>query len=207
MTDIFIAPKNRGEDRSPVLSYSESARALSVFCKNPKGVSFQTQKHNELIILFLRAHLITNVSWLVLSLILITLPIIALIFLPKLGINFSASSQTIRFTGVYIFFYCLIVFSYVFINFLHWFYNIFLVTTERIVDVDYSDIVMHNIASTNLNHIEDVNYTQSGFIPTLFNYGNLFVQTAGNERNFEALSISKPREATHIIGNLIGKTK
>ena len=82
-----------------------------------------------------------------------------------------------------------------------------MVTSERIVDIDYSDIVVHNIAVTSLSHVQDVNYTQSGFIPTFFNFGDLFVQTAGNERNFEALSIPKPREATHIIGDLIGKTK
>mgnify|MGYP001611990973 FL=1 len=80
-----------------------------------------------------------------------------------------------------------------------------MVTTERIVDIDYSDIVVHNIAVTSLTHVQDVNYTQSGFIPTFFNYGDLFVQTAGNEKNFEAMSIPKPREATHIIGDLTGK--
>lgn len=202
MKDIFVAPKH-----IPVLSYSEDVKAFSAFCKNPKGVSFQTQKHDESIILFLRAHFITNLAWIIVSLILIILPIIILFFLPRLGVNFLSSSQATRFTGVYITFYGLIVFSYIFINFLHWFYNVFLVTTERVVDIDYSDIVVHNIAVTNLDHIEDVNYTQSGFIPTIFNYGNLFVQTAGNEKNFEALSIPKPRTATHIIGDLIGKTK
>jgi hypothetical protein len=73
-----------------------------------------------------------------------------------------------------------------------------------LIDIDYSDIVIHNIAVTSLTHAQDVNYTQSGFIPTFFNYGDLFIQTAGDERNFEAVSIPKPREATHIIGDLTG---
>ena len=63
------------------------------------------------------------------------------------------------------------------------------------------------MAITKLTHIVDVSYTQSGFAKSLFNYGDVFVQTAGTEKNFEALSVPKPREATHIIGDLIGKGK
>ncbi len=200
MADIFVAPKH-----ITVPNDSEDMHAFSSFCQNPKGVRFQTQKSHETIILFLRSHFITNVSWIALSFILIALPIIILIFLPNFGIDFLSSETLIRFTTIYVLFYYLMVFSYVFISFLHWFYNVFIVTSERVVDIDYSDIVVHNIAITNLVQIEDVHYTQSGFIPTLFNYGDLFAQTAGEMENFEALSIPKPREATHIIGDLIGK--
>ena len=199
MKDIFVAPKP-----SPVPG-RQNMKILSTFCQNPQGVRFQTQKATESIILFLRSHFITNISWIVISLILIFIPILLFSLLPSLGINPLSSPIVSRFVGVYVFLYYLLIFSYIFISFLHWFYNVFIVTTERIVDIDYSDIVVHNIAVTSLHHVQDVNYTQSGFIPTFFNYGDLFVQTAGDERNFEAYSIPKPREATHIIGELTGK--
>jgi len=207
MNDIFVAPKKDNSKKTAISFQSDlnDMNSFSAFSQNPKGVTFQTQKLHESIILFLRAHFITNVSWILIGLILIALPIIILTVLPTFGIDFLFSTSAIRFTTVYTLFYYLIVFSYIFISFLHWFYNVFIVTTERVVDIDYSDIVVHNIAVTSLTHVQDVNYTQSGFIPTFFNYGDLFVQTAGNERNFEALSIPKPREATHIIGDLTGK--
>lgn len=198
MTDLFVAPKQNIEPHMNI---------LSSFCQNPKGVSFQTQKEKEIIILFLRSHFITNLSWIIFAVILICLPPIVTLFLPLFKIDFLSSPAAARFIAIYVLFYYLIIFSYVFISFLHWFYNVFIVTSERVVDIDYSDIVVHNIAITNLSHIEDVNYTQSGFISTLFNYGNVFVQTAGTERNFEALSVPKPREATHIIGDLLEKEK
>lgn len=203
MGDIFVAPKKHIKDPSDAMDMS----TFSSFCQNPKGVRFQTQKEKEIIILFLRSHLITNISWLIFTVILIIIPLIIILSLPILQIDFLSSAAAARFTTIYVLFYYLIVFSYVFISFLHWFYNVFIVSSERIVDIDYSDIVIHNIAVTNLNHVEDVNYTQSGFIPSFFNYGDLHVQTAGNEKNFEALSVPKPREATHIIGDLIGKGK
>lgn len=197
MADIFVAPKK--ENTKIHMNF------LSTFCHNPEGVQFQTQKTNETIILFLRSHFATNISWIILTVILIVLPILAIILLPIFRIDFFSSQIIVRFTIIYIIFYYLMVFSYIFVSFLHWFYNVFIVTSERVVDIDYSDIVVHNIAVTSLSHVQDVNYTQSGFIPTFFNYGDLFVQTAGNEMNFEAYSIPKPREATHIIGDLTGK--
>lgn len=202
MKDIFVAPKHLPAKSGPGIVHS--VNILSTFCKNPKEISFQTQKPGESIILFLRAHLITNISWIAMSLIAMVIPIIVLVLLQNFG-EFLSNPAISRFILVYVLFYYLLVFSYIFISFLVWFYNVFIVTTERVVDIDYSDIVVHNIAITNLNNVEDANYTQSGFIPTLFNYGHLYAQTAGNEKNFEALSIPKPREATHIIGDLLGK--
>jgi len=197
MTDVFVAPK-KGRNFNDV-------GFLSSFCKDPKGVHFQTQKTNEVIILFLRSHFVVNISWIIFSLLLLLLPILVLTLLSNFGLDFLSSPISNRFITMFTLFYYLMLFSYVFISFLHWFYNVFIVTSERIVDIDYSDIVIHNIAVTSLTHVQDVNYTQSGFIPTFFNYGDLFVQTAGNEKNFEAMSIPKPREATHIIGDLTGK--
>lgn len=204
MTDIFIAPKRNEKEEIKNKSTEPFIHALSSFYQNPKGVSFQTQKEKESIILFLRSHFIVNLSWILIALILAVLPLIALTFSSSLGLNFLSSQPANRFTVVFTLFYYLLVFSYMFISFLHWFYNVFIVTSERIVDIDYSNIVVHNIAVASLSHIQDVNYTQSGFIPTFFNYGTLDVQTAGNEANFEALSVPKPREATHIVGDLTG---
>jgi len=200
MKDIFVATKH-----DPPAGGEPHMSVFSSFCHHPKGVSFQTQKDEESIILFLRSHILTNLSWITISFVLIVLPVIILTFLSNFGLDFLSTPAANRFTAVFVLFYYLLVFSFVFVNFLHWFYNVFIVTSERVVDIDYSDVVVHNIAVTDLSHIEDVNYTQSGFIPTFFHYGNLFVQTAGNERNFEAFSVPKPREATHIIGDLTEK--
>jgi len=196
MKDIFVAPKQN----------KPHSHTFSTFSHYPKDVSFQTQKENESIILFLRSHLITNLSWIFIASILIMLPLIILILLSSFELDFLSTPAAGRFTVVFTLLYYLLIFSYVFLSFLRWFYNVFIVTSQRVVDIDYSDIVIHNIALTNLTHVQDVNYTQSGFIPTFFNYGDLFIQTAGDERNFEALSVPKPREATHIIGDLTGKS-
>ncbi len=195
MNDIFVAPKKN--------IHPSHAHLFSTFCENPLDVWFKDQKPDEKILLFLRRHFITNLPWIATSIVLLFLPLLFPLIRPFLNLNLPFASVSLMI--ILFIFYYLIVFSYVLTQFMHWFYNIFIVTQERIIDIDYSHIVIHNMATTKLSHIQDVSYTQGGFIRSLFNFGDLFAQTAGTESNFEALAIPKPRKATKIIGDLIGK--
>jgi hypothetical protein len=192
---------------SPKAGSSNVERHMNAFAsyfQNPTNISFQDQHKDESIILFLRPHYLTNFPWVLLTIFLVLLPVIIAIFFPMLKVDFLSSPMITHFAAVYILLYYLIVFSYAFICFLTWFYNIFIVTPNRIVDINYSDIVIHDVSETKLNQIEDVRYDQAGFIPTLFNYGNLYAQTAAERENFEANSVPRPKEATDIIADLIG---
>ncbi len=216
MPDIFIGndkPKqekiNTAPKKTPIklntMSSGKVPHILAAFCQNPAGVTFKNQDQDEVILLFLRAHFITNISWILTVFFLLIAPfIVSLVFhVTDIGSLFSFMSG--RMNTIVLFFYYLLVFSYFFINFITWFYNIFLVTQKKIVDIDYSDIVYHNLAITNLNLVQDVNFTQSGFFPSLFDYGDLFLETAAKNKNFEAKSVPQPDVAANIIGDLIGK--
>lgn len=215
MTDIFIAPKrkegsqksfsDRPSHSSPI--EHKKVNIFSTFSEKPKGISFQSQGREEEILLFLRAHIITNFSWVFASLLLLILPVILFAILPNFGINLFVSLNIARYTMLYLIFYYSLIFSYILTNFIHWFYNVFIVTTEQVVDVDYSNIVIHYMAVTGLNHVQDAKYSQTGFIATFFDFGNIFVQTAGTEPNFEESAIPKPKEATQIIGDVISKRR
>ncbi|HLC15428.1 MAG TPA: hypothetical protein VJL89_04295 [Thermodesulfovibrionia bacterium] len=203
MPDIFVKPNNFNKEALPS-SDSNRVRMFSAFITNPLGVSFVEQEPDEKVLLFLRRHFITNVPWIFITIVLIFIPLILFAFRINLQI-LEALSLPIRFTVVFTILYYLIVFSYTFINFITWFYNVLIITQKRIVDVDYSDIVIHNIAFTKLTHVQEVNYTQAGFIRSFFNFGDVFIQTAGPEINLEGLSVPQPRRAAQIIANLIGR--
>lgn len=194
MADVFVSTKKENH-----------IHALSSFCQNPLGFSFQNQEKDEKILLFLRRHPITNISWLIPSLLLLALPLFLSIFTPLERLFFTPFIIPKNYLTVLLIFYYLFVFNYMFISFISWFYNIGIVTQKRVVDIDYSDIVHRYISFTKLNLIEDVTYRQTGFIRSLFNFGDVFVQTAGTHSNFEFLSVPQPSYATHIIQELIGK--
>lgn len=205
MTDIFTRGISEKQGRLVDSMPSEQVRMFSSFCINPIGVSFVQQEPDEKIILFLRRHFATNAPWIAITSILVVIPVFLLIF--RIGFQMSdIFNIPIRYIVVFAIFYYLIVFSYAFVNFITWFYNVLLVTEKRIVDIDYSDIVIHNIAFTKLNLVQDVNYTQAGFIRSFFNYGDVFIQTAGTaETHFEGLSVPQPRRAAQIIVDLLGR--
>ena len=54
-----------------------------------------------------------------------------------------------------------------------------------------------------VSKIEDVTYKRSGFFGTMFNYGDVYIQTAGAEPNIEFLSIPKPGEVAQLITKLM----
>ncbi|MDP3987915.1 MAG: hypothetical protein Q8P80_02115 [Candidatus Levybacteria bacterium] len=207
MPDIFV-PNNNDITPAPTNANKPQRhiRHLASFCENPLGVSFENQDPDENILLFLRKHLVTNIPWIFVSLLLIILPFVFSIINSQITfIDLSQIPQKI--IVVFLIFYYLIVFNYIFINFITWFYTISLVTNKRVVDIDFSDLVYHNVAATKLSLIQDVDYTQVGFIRTFFNYGDVFVQTAGEKPNFDFLAASQPTKVVYIIENLIGKRR
>jgi len=186
MPDLFI-PKT---EKAPVSSQTSKVEPailktdigktflmpLAAFARMPDGVHFALQEDDETILLFLRRHIITNVPWIVSAIILILFPLlINQVLLLTSGSPFTLPQNL---GAVLLLFYYLAVFAFVLINFMTWFYNITIVTDSRVIDIDYSEIVYQNVAQTKLVQIEDVSYTQTGFIRSLFDYGDMFVQTA-----------------------------
>ncbi len=54
------------------------------------------------------------------------------------------------------------------------------VTSERIIDIDQKGIFLREVNEMPIENIEDVSYKQNGFWGTVFNFGNVIIQTAGS---------------------------
>lgn len=179
--------------------------ALSSFCVLPKNVSFQAQNSDEQIILLLRPHIITNLGWFLTTLLAILVPLAAYTLFPDLSSYISAIPS--RFFPVITIVYFLGLALYVLSHLIAWFYNIFLVTNQRVVDIDYDNVMYQDIAITKLQEIEDVHYTQSGFFASLFNYGDIDIQTEANKPNFEAEKVPNPSYAANLMASYIEKER
>lgn len=177
--------------------------ALASFCENPGAITFETQEPDEKILLFLRRHFITNTLWILTTIIFVFLPFIINFLFVKTQFSIAFIPEGI--VTVIIAFYYVIVFAYALTSFLTWFYNISFVTNKRVVDVDFSDLVYKNIAATKLNLVQDVSYTQVGVIRSIFDYGDVLVQTAGTMDNFDFTAVPHPEKVVEIVENLIGR--
>lgn len=198
MPDIFIDTNKTNNEKSngeikkshsstncPLKKFDKNQKKssksfLSAFYSYPVGVKFETQEDTEEIILLLRRHVVTNLLWIIISIILIFAPAAIFPFL-----NFLLPfSVPLNFQIVGIIIWYGLVGSFIFMNFLSWYFNVYIVTNERVVDVDFYNLTYKKIASAQLNRVQDVTIRSGGVIRTLFNFADVYIQTAGTEPNF-----------------------
>lgn len=171
-----------------------SHNALHSFCIRPK-VTFDNQDPDEEIILVLRAHPITQLPWIINSAILFTLLVL---------FNFSflttyITSAQLLYINIFIF---IMILSYMFFNFLSYFFNVGIVTNKRVLDFDYYVIIYKEFTEAKLARVEDITAKSGGYFASLFNFGDVFIQTAGTEANIEFLKVARPQDVVDIINGL-----
>lgn len=169
---------------------------LSSLMHFPSNTTIAHQETEERILLIIRRHFSTNLSWIVVTILLLLLPP----FVTALQQQFDFSLfLPPSFLLVLILLYYLVVFGFAFINFFSWFYNLGVVTTLRVIDVDAPSILSQTVSSSFLPEIVDVSYSQKGILQGLFNFGDVHVQTEALRENFEFLSVPQPSKISDII--------
>lgn len=155
------------------------------------SITFDTQNDNENIIILVRKAFVTNIGWIIRAIIMVLIPI--LIYPSILAAGFDPSDYLdsaliiLIIFGWYLFTYTISV-----MEVYRWYYNVLMVTNERLIDIDFNPMFRRRISEANLENIEDVTETIPNFLGNIFNYGNLEIQTAAEKREFEFLSAPRP---------------
>lgn len=173
-----------------------SRHLLAALAYKPKEISFETQRKKEEIILLMRRHWITNLGWLLFTFLLIFLPL----FFPSFPL-FQILPTRFKLIAIPIWY--LLAFAFFLENFLNWYFNVYLLTSERIVDIDFYSLIYKEISDARIEKIQDVTYSMGGLIRTLFNYGDILVQTAAERTVFEFEAIPKPAWVVQKINEVI----
>jgi len=87
------------------------------------------------------------------------------------------------------------------------YYNILVVTDERIIEISQRGIFHREENELTFDQIEDVSCRVKGFLNTVFDVGTLELQSAGATRIFEIKFVPKPRLVAEIIHDLANQTK
>ncbi|MBI2335032.1 PH domain-containing protein [Candidatus Daviesbacteria bacterium] len=170
---------------------------FSAYVENPQNCRFEGQDPDEKILLLLRAHPIVNLAWIIPALLLFFLPF----FLPKifslLNLNLLALPQTFKI--VFLIINYLLILTIAFEGFLHWYFNVYIVTDKNVVDVDFHSILFKNIDVAPLRNIEDTSSSMGGILRSIFHYGDVLIQTAGTSRNIDLESVPRPHHVADFI--------
>jgi membrane protein YdbS with pleckstrin-like domain len=156
---------------------------------------FITQQEDEDIVLLLRAHPITNIPWILVAIIMLILPG----FLMSTGM-FANVHDPFLLIGRMTWY--LMTLMFIMEKILYWYYSVFIITNERIVDIDFYNLMFRVVTYANLNHIEEPASVTGGFIRSLFRYGDIWVTTASEKPSVEGLGIPYPDKVVEIISRL-----
>ncbi len=166
--------------------------SLSSFLARPKVFTFETREDDEEIILVLRRHWFSNLGWILTALAMFIIPI----FVPVLSI-FSFFQD--HFTGILYMFWYLITFAFAFEQFLSWYFNVFILTEERVVDVDFFNLLYKKVSEAKIDMIQDVTSSQIGTPQTIFNFGKVVIQTAGEINQIVLDNIPNPNLVLKVL--------
>lgn len=149
-------------------------------------VTFDSLNKDEVVFILIRRHVIKNTYWIVRALIMSFIPL-AFIFIANIlggeGVlqKFApAEGWLIIFIGWYMITLAMAVYSY-----LSWFYNVWIITSERVIDIDFMPLIGRKISETALENVQDVTEMSAFFLASAFNFGNMRLQTAGEQMRFE----------------------
>lgn len=162
----------------------------------PKGLNFHGKEQGEEVVLVIRAHWIIYLPQILLILLVLALPWIAV------GISNTILDNVPVFLSFLLTAF-LIALSIAVSSILKWYYNVSIITDQRVIDLDFPNIMAHSMSEAQLEKIEDVTHKQLGILGSFFDVGSVYIQTAGTAQNIEFTNVPRPRDIQDILIDML----
>lgn len=176
--------------------------ALSAFIKNPSNIGYDGEDSDEKILYVIRRSHLTNILWILGLAIMSVIPFIVDPYISNLQVGGEVLVGT-QFIFMLTLFWYLVIFGLFLFNFFNWFFNVYIISTKKIVDFDFFGLTYKNISETTLQNVQDVTAKISGPIHMIFNIGDVFIQTAAEHREFDFALVDDPGKLRDIISDLV----
>lgn len=169
-------------------------RARHIFFKIPGGYH-----DNEILLVFLRRHWFVMFVYAIFFVFLMVLPIAIYMLIPASLVGLFTGTV---WEGVLVMFvgsYYLIMWLFFFAALVDYYLDVWIVTSERIIDIQQISLFRHIVAEQRIIRVQDVTSSVRGIFPTLLNYGNVNIQTAGEQERFIFEQVPNPERVKKII--------
>ncbi len=157
------------------------------------------KKSYEKIVYLLRRDTITFIPAILLLLILLAVEA-GLYFLlktlfPAVFVNNIGRAVIYLVSGLY----TLSVWLFFFTSFVNYWLDMWIVTNDRLIDIRQDGLFARTVAELDLYRVQDVTSECKGLFATAFDYGNVYVQTAGAKQRFVFFNIPRPHHIREEI--------
>lgn len=147
----------------------------------------------------LRRHPITLLPMMLVALVLLALPPGAYILVQLVQPELLQDQNTVTFyvLGASIFF--LFGWMFLFQRFIEYWLDVLIISDKRILDIDQSGLFGRTVSELRLYRTQDVTAEIKGFWHTIFDYGDVYVQTAAEVERFHMEDIPHPNHVSKMI--------
>lgn len=156
---------------------------------------FVKQKSNEQIEYVLHRHPITFLPEIILILVMLGIPFAIRFILNSMLPNFIVAGTPGWAILVLVFSaYVLVTLTFFYTQFVNFFLDFWVVTNDRIIDVEQKTLFARTISELGLVNIQDVTTEVHGFFATMFDYGDVIIKTASDNPNIIFQNVSRPNK-------------
>ncbi|MFZ1721642.1 MAG: hypothetical protein WAU07_04005 [Microgenomates group bacterium] len=171
-------------------------KLLASFAPKPVNITIDIQANGEHILLMLRRHPITQLKWVAIAFLLSVTP--WLVALSGMFAFLTPSYQFAILLGWY-----LAILGFSFKSFLKWFFHVYIITDERIIDVEFTSLLYKDVSTAKIENIEDITTVASGVMTSIFNYGTIIAQTSATKQEFSFEDVPQPSKVTTLLNELL----
>lgn len=81
--------------------------------------------------------------------------------------------------------------------------NRFFLTNESVIQYIQTGLFAKRQQTVSLGSVEDSSYTQTGILPTVFNYGSIRLSTVGDETTYRFRYVADPKKQVAVLNNAV----
>ena len=165
---------------------------------------FPGQKPDEEIKAIVRPHWLNLLGAILATILAAVLPIAIIVAGNALeGPSLGGTTQAIVTAMLGVYYLALI--TYFFVRWLAVYLDVGVITDQRVVDVDQRSLFNRNVAELDSKMVQDISSDKSGLLQTIFDFGDVVIQTAGERPNFTLEGAPHPEQVVDLIQRSVGE--
>jgi len=167
-----------------------------------KNFSFRGQRPGEKIVKIVRRHWFNILQQYFIVFLFVFLLFLGLQVLPAY-LSFDENKNIFWFIAST---FATITWIYSFIIWIDYYFDVWIITDTRIVNVEQKALFVRTVSELKFAKIQDIHTEVKGLIPTILNYGDVYIQTAGTKERFLFRKVPDPYRLKGMIMNMQSKT-
>lgn len=164
-------------------------------------ISFPGKRGDETVIRVLHRHWFDILSHLLMSGFLAVVLAGSLVLLPALYPEMASGQNAAVFLFIENTFF-LLLWLYIFLIWIDVWFDVWIITDQRIVNIEQKGLFVRHISELPFSKVQDVTSEVEGIIPSILNYGDVYVQSAGEAPRFIFRSVPDPVAIKDLVMKL-----